>query len=308
MPELPEVETIVRTNRRRIAGRRITAFASTWPRNTLPNAAHVLESIVGRRIERVWRRAKFIVMDLDSREHLLVHLRMSGRFEWAARRDERAEPPHVRAWWTFDDGSRLWFCDARKFGRILLTDDLPTATAGLGVEPLGRAFTPARLAALLGERRRQLKPLLLDQSVIAGLGNIYVDEALHAAGLHPLAPADGLTPPQIERLHAAIRDVLRRAIRANGTSFDWIYPGGRMQEYLNVYGRADQPCRRCGRPIETLRVAQRGTHICPVCQPAPHETGREAGPPEEGMHVGPARQPPPRPRVARPRTPRRRTA
>lgn len=285
MPELPEVETIVRTYRHRLVERRIVHFASTWPRNTRPSAALVRRRIVGRRIERLWRRAKYIVFDLDDGSHLLVHLRMSGRMEWAtvdaagtARRfdppgPKGQEPPrHARAWWDLDDGHRLWFCDARKFGRIVHTRDFVAATAGLGAEPLDDAFTPEALQALLLARRRRLKPLLLDQAVVAGLGNIYVDEALHGAGLHPLMPSDRLRDGEIDRLHAAIRDVLRRAIAANGTSFDWIYPDGRMQEHLAVYGRAGEPCRRCGARIEMLRVGQRGTHVCPRCQRVPSRT------------------------------------
>lgn len=285
MPELPEVETIVRAIRARLEGRRIAGFGSLWPANCTPAPERIRASVAGRRIAAVTRRAKFIVLSLDSGEHVLVHLRMSGRLEWGAangnpsfaRGAERREAPprHARAWWDLEGGERLWLCDARKFGRILLTDDLPAATARLGVEPLGDEFTLERFAALLGSRSRQLKPLLLDQSVIAGLGNIYADEALHRAGLHPLARSDQLAPAQVARLHAAIRDVLRRAIRANGTSFDWIYPEGRMQAYLRVYGRAGRPCRRCGTPIRRIRVGQRGTHLCPVCQRRPRmRTGR----------------------------------
>lgn len=292
MPELPEVETIVRTYRERLEGRRIVHFASTWPKNTQPSAALVRRRIVGRRIERLWRRAKYIVFDLEDASHLLVHLRMSGRLEWAelvaARSVPRSNaysppapdaPRHARAWWDLDDGHRLWFCDARKFGRIMHARGLAAVTAGLGAEPLDDEFTPDALSALLRSRRRQLKPLLLDQAVVAGLGNIYVDEALHAAGLHPLTPSDRLREGEIDRLHAAIRDVLTRAIAANGTSFDWIYPGGRMQEDLAVYGRAGERCRRCGERIEVLRVAQRGTHVCPRCQPPPARgrTRRRAG-------------------------------
>lgn len=265
MPELPEVETIVRTYRPRLAGRRIAAFASAWAKNCIPGAAQVRRGIVGRRILDLTRRAKFIVFHLDDGGCLLVHLRMSGRLEWAAEHDGALD--HVRARWDLDDGSRLLFCDARKFGRILFTRDFAAATAGLGPEPLARGFTVAVLEGLLHRRHRQLKPLLLDQSLLAGLGNIYTDEALFHAGLHPAARSDQLTRPQAQRLHGAIRHILRLAIRHHGTSLDWIYPGGWMQEHLAVYGRADEPCRRCGTTIVALRIAQRGTHICPRCQP-----------------------------------------
>jgi len=264
MPELPEVETIVRTFRPRLEGRRICAFASRWPKNVRPSLPQVRRALVQRTITRLTRRAKFIVFHLDDGAHLLIHLRMSGRFEWAAEHDR--EPPHVRATLDLDDNNRLLFCDARKFGRIIYTRDLASATADLGPEPLDRRFTVSVLNDLLRSRRRQLKPLLLDQSLIAGLGNIYTDETLFQARLHPAVRSDQLSHAQIRRLHQAIRQVLRLAIRRHGTSIDWIYPGGWMQERLRVYGRTGEPCHRCGTPIAALRISQRGTHICPRCQ------------------------------------------
>lgn len=206
------------------------------------------------------------MLELDDGSHLLVHLRMSGRFEWA---DEvAARPRHVRARWDLDDGSRLLFCDARKFGRIVHTREPDEVLGTLGPEPLARGFTVEKLEELLRGRQRQLKPLLLDQTVIAGLGNIYSDEVLFHAGLHPLTPASVLSTTEVARLHAAIRGVLRVAIRNHGTSIDWIYPGGWMQRKLAVYQRTGEPCRVCGTSIVALRVAQRGTHVCPQCQPA----------------------------------------
>ncbi|MBU0639550.1 MAG: DNA-formamidopyrimidine glycosylase [Planctomycetes bacterium] len=265
MPELPEVETIVRNYRPRLEGRRIVGFRSRWRKQACPSAPQVRDSILGRTITRIGRRGKHIVFHLHDGGFLLVHLRMSGRFEWADANS--AAPRHVRATWDLDDGSRLLFCDARKFGRLIYTRDLAAATAKLGHEPLERLFTAALLERELHSRSRQLKPLLLDQSVIVGLGNIYVDESLFRAGLHPQARSDELSKAQIQRLHRAIRNVLREGIRHQGTSFDWAYPGGGMQERLRVYGRTSEPCRRCGTPIAALRVAQRGTHICPTCQP-----------------------------------------
>lgn len=266
MPELPEVETIVRTFRPELEGRRILAFRSRWAKQATPSTAAVRQGVVGRRIARLGRRGKFIVFELDPPGWLLVHLRMSGRFEWAhALNGDRR---HVRSTWDLDDGRRLAFCDARKFGRLIYTPDLVAATAGLGIEPLERGFTPAVLGELLRARRRQLKPLLLDQGLIAGLGNIYSDEALFRAGLHPLRAADTLTDAEVAALHAAIRAVLREAIRRHGTSLDWIYPGGWMQQHLRVYGRTGAPCRACGARVLYLRVAQRGTHVCAACQPS----------------------------------------
>lgn len=264
MPELPEVETIVRTCRPRLEGRRIRAFRSLWSRNVAPSARAVSRALAGQTITHLTRRGKHIVFQLTD-GWLLVHLRMSGRLEWGA--DHERPPVHVRAVWELDDGRRMLLCDARKFGRITYTRDLAATTAGLGPEPLARDFTAGKLQRLLRGRRRRLKPLLLDQAVIAGLGNIYADEALFHAGLHPLRRSDEVTAAEIRRLHTAIRRVLRQAIAAHGTTIDWIYPGGWMQKRLKVYGRTGQPCRRCGTSISALRVAQRGTHVCPRCQP-----------------------------------------
>jgi formamidopyrimidine-DNA glycosylase len=268
MPELPEVETIVRHYRPRLEGRRITRFRSRWAKQAEPSVAAVRRGIVGKRIRRLWRRAKFIVADLDGQRgpaHLLVHLRMSGRFEWAA--DHVHEPAHVRTLFDLDDGNALWLCDSRKFGKVIYTTDLDAATAHLGIEPLERTFTAGAFETLLRGRARQLKPLLLDQSLVAGLGNIYVDETLFRAGLHPMTRSDELTPVQIQRLRREIRAVLRKAIHHHGTTFDAVYPNGGMKRYLKVYGRTGLPCPRCRTPIDALRVAQRGTHLCPKCQP-----------------------------------------
>ncbi|MFQ5807650.1 MAG: bifunctional DNA-formamidopyrimidine glycosylase/DNA-(apurinic or apyrimidinic site) lyase [Phycisphaerae bacterium] len=307
MPELPEVETIVRMYRPRLEGRAITRFVSRWAKHAEPSVAAVRRGIVGKRIGRLRRRAKYIVADLEASPgatgglsasasavpphgqtslptargardrygrghvarqvhgHLLIHLRMSGRFEWAA--EHEREPEHVGAYFDLDDGNRLLFCDTRKFGKIIYTADFEAATSHLGIEPLERSFTSAALAKVLQGRARQLKPLLLDQSVVAGLGNIYTDEALFQARLHPTRRSDRLTSQEARRLRAAIQSVLRKAIRHQGTSFDGVYRGGGMRRYLNVYGRAGLPCRRCKTPIEALRIAQRGTHVCPKCQP-----------------------------------------
>ncbi len=266
MPELPEVETIVRTFRRRLEGRRITRFVSHWKKHASPSFALVRRKLQGSTIRRLTRRGKNIVAELGDSGFLLVHLRMSGRLEWGP--DCDSTPKHIRAYWELDGGERLLFCDARKFGRIVYTPDLGATTADLGPEPLDRGFTVNVLAAILQRRARPLKPLLLDQNVIAGLGNIYADESLFRAGLHPLTRADKLSLRRIQRLHEAIRFVLRKAIRHCGTSFDWAYLGGRMQDYLNVYGRTGQPCPVCQTPIERIVVAQRGTHMCPDCQKA----------------------------------------
>lgn len=269
MPELPEVETVVRSLRPRLCGRRIVAFASSWPRQVQPSPAALRRAALGRTIERVERRGKYIVLALDDASALLWHLKMSGRFEWDA--DCAAERAHVRARLELSDGQRLLFCDARKFGRISHVSDPAAALAHLGPEPLERGFSARRLGRLLAGRRRALKALLLDQGFVAGLGNIYSDEALHRARLHPLRRADGLAAAEVRRLHRAVRAVLRQGIALCGTSLDWVYPGGRMQTRLRVYGRGGRACARCGAAIARIRVAQRSTHFCPGCQ-------RPAGP------------------------------
>jgi formamidopyrimidine-DNA glycosylase len=162
--------------------------------------------------------------------------------------------------------SSLVFNDARKFGRVWLTAHPEEVTGRLGPEPLEEDFTPEWLRSALRKRHRQLKPLLLDQTFLAGLGNIYADESLHRAGLHPLALSDSVSARKAARLHAAIQETLREGIRRNGASFDWVYRGGEFQNYFRVYDREGQPCPVCGTPIRKLVVGQRGTHICPRCQ------------------------------------------
>ncbi len=267
MPELPEVETIARRFRPELTGRRIEAFVSRWARQASPSVAAVRAGVVGRRIESLERRAKFLVFALHDGGRMLVHLRMSGRLELADPRPTTDSPRHVRAIWSLDDGRRLLFCDARKFGRIVYAPAGASPLDGLGVEPLSREFTPERLRSQLSSSRRPIKPLLLDQAVIAGIGNIYADESLHRARIHPLRAARSLERGEIRALHGAIRAVLSEAIRRNGTSFDWIYPSGGMQHHLRVYGRTGETCGACGAVIVALRVGQRGTHICPNCQP-----------------------------------------
>lgn len=283
MPELPEVETYVRYFRSLLKGRRIVRFVSHWPKQIEPDFATVERAVTGKWVARLHRRAKYIVADLaETRRgalsarsaasgaptgagHLLIHLRMSGRLEWSGLRP--AASSHLRAALHLDDGHTLWFCDARKFGRIGFTRDYRATLCHLGAEPLDRGFTADRLSRLLRGRERRLKPLLLDQTLVAGLGNIYVDETLFQAGLHPLTRACDLKKAEVRALHRAIRAVLRKAVALGGTSFDWVYPGGEMKEHLRVYGRAGRPCTNCGTPIAALRVGQRGTHVCPRCQP-----------------------------------------
>jgi formamidopyrimidine-DNA glycosylase len=268
LPELPEVEIIARELNRWIVGRTIRRFHASWERQIKPSITVVQSALQGATITQVTRRGKWIVFHICRRtataQVLLIHLRMSGRI---VRESASSDvPEHVRALWEFDRGGRLLFCDARKFGRIELIPTIDVLDQKLGLEPLGPAFTVPALRALVAKSGRRLKTFLLDQTRIAGLGNIYTDEALFRARLHPLDRANRLGATAVRSLHRAIVCVLREAIQNNGTSFDWVYPGGRMQHSLRVYGHEGQPCRRCKTPIVYFRVAQRGTHICPRCQ------------------------------------------
>jgi formamidopyrimidine-DNA glycosylase len=264
MPELPEVQTTVDKIKKRVKGRRILAFAASWPRQVEPGVARVKRALTGKTIVDLTRRGKYLVFHLNDGHVFLVHLGMSGRLEWESGREPG--PEHVRASWKLTGGDRLLFCDARKFGRIRWAGCLEDACAHLGMEPMDKTFSLARFRRALAGRNRQLKPLLLDQSVVAGLGNIYADETLFRAKLHPLRLSGSLSPDQIRRLHASIRTVLRQAVKRCGTSFDWVYPGGRMQTRLKAYGRTGLPCPRCRTPIRRILVGQRSTHFCPRCQ------------------------------------------
>lgn len=279
MPELPEVETIVQQLSASLVGQCLTATHIGWPGVVAtPSPDALAAALQGRTITGVRRRGKFILIDVPP-QVLVVHLRMTGRLYLCdptgpAPADER----YVRAWWSLSSGQTLCFADLRKFGRLYLVDDPAPLVAGLGPEPLADDLSAERFATLLKAHRRQLKPLLLDQHLVAGLGNIYTDEALWRARLHPLTRADALTPAQAEELWAAIRATLCEAIADGGTTLrdyrNARNEAGSHAPALAVYGRAGAPCPRCGAPIVRLVVGGRGTHICPICQPfAPHSEG-----------------------------------
>jgi formamidopyrimidine-DNA glycosylase len=199
---------------------------------------------------------------------LLVHLRMSGDLLIKESKIKPEKHDRLILQLCSPDGSlsHLVFNDTRKFGRVWLTTDPEEVLSKLGPEPLSKGFTPAWLHAALHRKHRLIKPLLLDQTFIAGLGNIYTDESLHLAKLHPLASSDSITVSQAEALHSAICRVLKEGIRRNGASFDWVYRGGEYQNHFRVYDRAGKPCPVCGTSIERMIVGQRSTHVCPNCQ------------------------------------------
>ena len=282
MPELPEVETVVRSLRPVLEGRTVVEATVRWAKTVGGQPRAFAPRVVGARLGRVDRRGKFLLFPLERdgapAGWLVGHLRMTGRFQVR----ERHERPdlHERLRLDLDDGRTLAFDDPRKFGRIVFARQAEDVTGSLGPEPLGDAFGAAWLAAALRARHRLLKPLLLDQTFVAGLGNIYVDESLHRAGLHPLVSAHRVAEDAAARLAAAIREVLVGAIEREGSSFDAFYrtPEGRpgaYQDELRVYGRAGEPCLACATPIRRLVVGQRGTHVCPRCQPAPRRQRRK---------------------------------
>ena len=275
MPELPEVETVARELRPYLRGRTIIDVHVDWAR-TIAHPDEDIErfrcELRGCQIDEVTRRGKFVVLELSLHGQrwgtCLIHLRMSGRLHLQA----LGQAKHLRVLFELSDGQQLYFYEVRKFGRVWLVRDASQVLGDLGPEPLAESFTPQALLALLSKRRGMLKPLLLNQRFVVGLGNIYVDEALFGAGLHPQRTADTLSEADVVCLHAAIQSVLRQAIEHHGTTFDggFVRPEGeqgRQQEGLKVYGQAGLPCARCGTPITRTVVGGRGTHFCHRCQP-----------------------------------------
>jgi formamidopyrimidine-DNA glycosylase len=264
MPELPEVETIARKLMPELVGKTILEAHLRWPRTlAYPSARKFREQIKGQRILRVGRRAKYLDISLAEFD-LLIHLRMSG--DLFIKRGKIKPEKHDRLILKLTDEQSLVFNDTRKFGRVWLTANPENVLGKLGPEPLSEDFTPRWLHAALHNKHRQLKPLLLDQTFLAGLGNIYTDEALHIAKLHPLAVSDSITAKQARVLQDAVRKVLEEGIRRNGASIDWVYRGGEFQNHFRVYDRKGKPCPVCGTMIERILVGQRSTHYCPKCQ------------------------------------------
>ncbi|MBP6786901.1 MAG: DNA-formamidopyrimidine glycosylase [Candidatus Promineofilum sp.] len=269
MPELPEVETFVRALRAPLVGRTIISVVVKWPRHiAVPPPAELLRRIAGRRIEAIDRRGKYLVFTLSDDETLIIHLKMTGHLS-VAPADKPADP-YAHTVFTLDDGRELRFRDSRKFGRVYLVHDPADILGPLGPEPLMGDFSAVELAARLAGRKRVLKPLLLDQTFIAGIGNIYADEALFYAGIRPTRRSDTLTTDEIAALHAAIRQVLTMGIERGGASISTYVKAdgekGGMQEVMAVYGRGEEACRTCGRPIERIVLGGRSTHYCPYCQ------------------------------------------
>ncbi|MCB8942646.1 MAG: DNA-formamidopyrimidine glycosylase [Ardenticatenaceae bacterium] len=269
MPELPEVETTVRALRRPLVGQTITAVHNTWPRHIVtPSLPEMQMRISNQRIEAITRRAKYLVFHLHDGETLVIHLKMTGHLFVTS--GTTALDKHTHTVFTLANGQELRFRDTRKFGRVYLVHDPQELFGALGPEPLEDAFTVDMLRERLDGRSRTLKPLLLDQTFIAGVGNIYADEALFYAGLHPERKADSLTAAQTAALHTAIQKVLQLGIDREGASIsDYIKPDGSkgdMQNAVAVFRRTGMPCHECGTPIRRIVLGGRSTHFCPNCQ------------------------------------------
>src|SRR5829696_8948878 len=284
MPELPEVETIRRHLAPYVDGRVLTALEVLDERWCRPLAgAELADAVRGRRVEALQRRGKYLIWALEDDVHLMLHLRMTGTLLL----DPPAPPPHRRVRFALDDGRELYFDDPRRFG----TGELALGraerdaffAARLGVEPFGPEFTSAHLYALTRVSRAPVKAFLLDQSKVAGVGNIYADEALFRARIHPLRPANRLKRGQVAALRDAVIAALEAGVAAKGASIDdFRHPDGvegSFQDRFLIHLREGEPCLDCGRPVRKLRVGGRGTYVCERCQPRPRRRGaRRAGP------------------------------
>jgi formamidopyrimidine-DNA glycosylase len=272
MPELPEVETVRARLAPVLTGRRFEAVEILDPRLVRPYEPQAIaDELTGERVAAVERRGKYLIVRFDSRRVLLIHLRMTGSLRHS--NGSLAEDPHRRAVVRLDDGSDVTYRDVRRFGTWLVLEPgelEPYLERRVGEEPLDALFTAARLGERLAGRRAPVKAALLDQRTLAGMGNIYVDEALWRARIHPLRPAETIDRPELRRLHRAIRAALEAGIARQGSTLrDYRLPGGEsgsMQKEFKVYGRGGEPCDRCGTPIAKTRVAGRGTWFCPACQ------------------------------------------
>jgi formamidopyrimidine-DNA glycosylase len=288
MPELPEVETVARQLEPELEGRRVEALEVLDPRWSRPVSPEKLaEQVTGSTIESLGRRGKYLLLGLDGGRTLVMHLRMTGNLV-LVEGEEMLDPSegrrlyegerstserHLRARFVLDDGREVWFTDPRRFGEAFLIDDadLEDRFAGrVGIEPLAEGFTPELLGEIAAGRTVPLKSFLLDQKGVAGVGNIYADEALYRARLHPLSPAGSMKPEHLEALRDAVVAALEAGIDAGGSSIDDYRDGrgekGAMQERFLVHTREGEPCPSCGGPISRIVVSGRSTYFCPRCQ------------------------------------------
>jgi formamidopyrimidine-DNA glycosylase len=273
MPELPEVETVRRRLAPVLEGRRFETVQIDDPRLTRPlDREEVARELAGETVVEVDRRGKYLIVRFESGRALLIHLRMTGSLLHAPG-GRLPDDPYRRAVVRLDDGSDVAYRDVRRFGTWLLLEPEEVEAyldSKVGREPLGEAYKAKHLAERLQRRRAPVKAAILDQRTVAGVGNIYADEALWRARIHPLTPAAALTPEETRALHRGIRKALEHGIARQGSTLrDYRLPdgaSGAMQHEFKVYGRDGEPCERCGTPIEKIRVAGRGTWYCPSCQ------------------------------------------
>ena len=278
MPELPEVETIVNSLRPHVVGRKIIGIIIRDNRPIQKIAVdRFCERLTGLRIKGLERRGKYLVFSLSRGLYMVVHLRMTGALLWNPAEPER----FTRLEFVLDDRSRLVYTDVRRFGTFNLVHDPGKVVGGLGIEPLSEEFTPAALTSYLKTRQTPVKTALLNQERIAGIGNMYADEALFAAGIHPLRPSCSLKPKEVAALHGAIRAVLKKAVKNQGASIrNYRRPdgkAGRAHEEFAVAHRGGCNCPSCSTPISRIVVGQRGTYLCPRCQPAPGKPIKNSG-------------------------------
>ncbi len=267
MPELPEVETIKRELLPYVCGKKITGVELFWERMLRqPSPQDFQKRIKGQRICDITRRGKYLVFSLESGEWLIIHLKMSG----ALLAGRGLSPKYTRAVIHLEDGIDIYFCDPRKFGKIQLVKDKNDVLGKLGVEPLDKGFTTEVLGKLLGKRKAPVKAVLLEQGLIAGIGNMYADEALFDAVINPLRVAGSLSADETERLHNSIIKVLKAAIESKGASVSNYYrPGGEKgsaHNHFKVAHRKGEKCPVCGTPLERISIRQRGSCFCPRCQ------------------------------------------
>ena len=266
MPELPEVETVKNELAPKILGRRVTGVTLLWERAVRqPSVDDFRSRLIGQRIIGLSRRGKYLLLELSSGETLIIHMKMSGSLLFNSPDDK-----YTRAIIHMDEGVELHFRDPRKFGAMWLVNDKNAVIGKLGPEPLGDDFTTEVLAQRLKNRRASIKALLCDQTVIAGVGNMYADEALFAARIHPLREGGSLSGGDLRRLHHAIQQVLRSAIGNKGASIvNYLRPGGDLgtaHSEFKVAHRGGEPCFNCGTPIQRIPVRNRGSYFCPRCQ------------------------------------------
>jgi len=268
MPELPEVETIKRDLESKIIGLCFTGATLSWPRmlqNLTPEAFN--HRLISQCIEEITRRGKYLIFQLSNGEALILHLRMSG----SLRMDDACnDDPYIRAVFGLNNGASLYFRDPRKFGMIWLVEDEKQVVGKLGPEPLDQGFTANELQSILSNHTAPIKATLCDQTLIAGIGNMYADEALFAASIHPARKTNNLSRDEIKRLHHAIGEVLKKAINSGGASIsDYRRPDGKSGEAQFVFKVAHQlgkKCNKCGTPIERIPIHKRGSYFCPKCQ------------------------------------------